>query len=130
MKELLLRPSSLSEATLSCSQIREGNSFLSTVTRRSPGVVPPVLAGAVHLEGRVAVAHVDADARLAVAEPRQPGPRQGLQPRRRPAQVQAVANVKQIPDRAVVQPVPARNVGGMALRRNSRKGSLKWALLK
>jgi len=100
-----------------------------TTMRYSPGVVPPVFAGPIHLQRGIAVAHVDADMRR-VAEPRQPGRRQGLEPRRRPAQVQAVADVQQVAHRAVVQPVPARCVGGTALIRSLLKGSLCWALLK
>ena len=96
------------------------------MTTCSPGVVPPVRGGAVHLQRGVAVAHVDADAR-AVAEPRQPGRRQGLEPRGRPAQVQAVADVQQVPDGAVVQPVPAQHVGGVASAPESRADSLSWA---
>ena len=94
--------------------LKRGGAIDAWTSRHSPGVVTAVRAGPVHLQRGVTVAHVHADAR-AVAELRQPGSRKGLQPRGRPAQVQAVADVQQIADRAVLQPVPVRDAGGAAL---------------
>ena len=72
------------------------------------GIVAPVAAISEWLQAGVAVAHVHANPR-AVAHLGQTRRGERVEPRRGTAEPQAVADVEQVPDRTVLQPVPVRD---------------------